>query len=179
MGGEVADQVRPTELALPRIKAAVGPPAIGADNALEFFAQQPGRLALVAALSDPEDGSVAGAHPAALRATGLATATSSHVGHPDLTQNIGQTLAIHQQHSRMLQGFCAVTEGLARTLEHIHRESGPPKVGKHPRRDRVAGPEEIGRSGALRAAHARLEQAAPHPGVEGAVLNPHNPSQLG
>ena len=60
VGGQVADQVRPAGLAALRIKAAVGPPAIGADDALEALAEQGLHLALVAVGRDAEDSGVRG-----------------------------------------------------------------------------------------------------------------------
>ena len=56
VGGQVADQVRPAGLAALWIEAAVGPPAIGADDALEVLAEQGRRLALVAVGGDAKDG---------------------------------------------------------------------------------------------------------------------------
>ena len=56
VGGQIADQVRPAGLAALRIEATVGPPAIGADDALEVLAEQGRGLALVAVGGDAKDG---------------------------------------------------------------------------------------------------------------------------
>jgi len=55
VGGEVADEVRPAELALCGVEIVVGPPAIRADDAREVLAEQRLDLALMTAGGDPEE----------------------------------------------------------------------------------------------------------------------------
>jgi len=60
VGGEVAHEVSPTELAPLGVEVVVGPPAIGAGDAGEVLAEQRLGLALVAVGGDPEDCRVEG-----------------------------------------------------------------------------------------------------------------------
>src|SRR5450756_744242 len=55
VGGEVAHQMSPTELAPLGVEVVVGPPAIGAGDAGEVLAEQRLGLAAVATLGDAED----------------------------------------------------------------------------------------------------------------------------
>src|SRR5665648_312721 len=63
VGGEVAHQVRPAELASFHIEVVVGPPAVRAGDAGELLAEQRLGLAAVATLGDPEDRGAEGERP--------------------------------------------------------------------------------------------------------------------
>jgi len=63
VGGEVARQVRPTELASLRVEVVVGPPAVRAGDAGEVLAEQRLGLAAVATLGDAEDRRAAAERP--------------------------------------------------------------------------------------------------------------------
>ena len=63
VGGEVARQVRPTELASLRVEIVVGPPAVRAGDAGELLAEQRLGLAAVATLGDAEDRGAKGERP--------------------------------------------------------------------------------------------------------------------
>src|SRR5919108_1124999 len=60
VGGEVAEQVRPTELPLGRVEVVVAAPAVGADDPGEALAEQCPGLEGVAAGGDPEHGRLTG-----------------------------------------------------------------------------------------------------------------------
>src|SRR5665648_168261 len=63
VGGEVAHQVRPAELASLGVEVVVGPPAVRAGDAGELLAEQRLGLAAVATLGDPEDRGAEGERP--------------------------------------------------------------------------------------------------------------------